>query len=322
VDWETATRIVFKLAQNASRRVEGYIKLGYACNNNCLFCTAAWKKRHGDRDVQVVMDEVERIVSEDQVHRMIYSGGEPTVRSELPEILGHAKHLGVHDQNIQTNGRRLSDRNYLELLRSAGLTSCFVSIHGPDAGIHDRLTRSPGAFHQTCAGLANLDRLAMCFVTNTVIVKQNYRVLSEHVSFLAQTFPSVRKIKLTYPRLQGGAADNLSEIIAPLWEVAPFVRAAIESGMKMGVQVETESMPICLLNRKYDVVDNFSGARVNLSDLNYSDSNYYRSSGDIFYEVCDTCDVRSHCYGIDSLHHETFGEHSCFSGVSFADLAQ
>jgi MoaA/NifB/PqqE/SkfB family radical SAM enzyme len=320
MDWETATKVIFKVAQNAPKRVYGYVKLGYACNNSCLFCTAEWKKRHGDRDTRTVMDEIERIVCEDHVVTMVYSGGEPTVRPDLPEILRYAKGLGIDEQNIQTNARRLSDRVYLEDLRDAGLTSCFVSIHGPEAGVHDWLTRSPGAFDQTCAGLANLDGLGMPFVTNAVICKQNYRHLGALVTNLSRTFPSIGTIKLSYPRLQGGAADNLSQVVTPLWEVAPFVRDAIDRGIEAGVYVETEFVPICLLGKRFDRTDNFNTTRVNLSDLAFSDSNYYRPPGQIFYEACGKCDVRDQCSGIDTLHHEKFGYNSCFKPISFADL--
>jgi len=313
--------MIVRVAQNVPRAVEGYVKLGYACNNNCLFCTAEWNKCHGDRDTRAVLDEVERILSEDQVNRMVYSGGEPTVRRDLPDILGHVKCLGTEWQHIQTNGRRLGEQGYLQSLRDAGLTSCLVSIHGPGPAIHDWLTRSTGAFEQTCEGLHNLHRSGMRFFTNTVMCKQNYHLLGEMVSFLAQTFPSIAKIKLCYPRLQGGAADNLSQIIAPMWEVAPFVQAAIDKGIELGVDVETEFMPICLLGTRYDRVDNFYATRVNLSDLHWSDADYVRPPGDIFYEVCDTCDVRNHCLGIDTLHHEAFGENPSFKPVSFADMA-
>jgi MoaA/NifB/PqqE/SkfB family radical SAM enzyme len=244
------------------------------------------------------------------------------VRNDLAEILRRAKRLGIDHQHIQTNGRRLGEPGHLEVLRDAGLTSCLVSIHGPEPRIHDWLTRSNGAFAQTCAGLGNLDRLKIPFSTNTVICKQNYRLLREVVTLIGGTFPSVSKIKLCYPRLQGGAADNLSEVIAPLWEVAPFVRAAIDTGMEMGIEVETEFVPICLLGTRYDRVDNFYTAHVNLSDLHYTDSQYYRPPGGVFYEVCGTCDVRHRCRGIDTLHHEAFGENSCFAPVSFSDLAQ
>jgi len=322
MDWETVTKLIFKVAQTASRRVQGYVKLGYACNNSCLFCTASWKKKHGDRDTRTVMDEVARIVREDRVCTMIYSGGEPTIRPDLPEILRHTKTLGIDHQNIQTNARRLSDTAYLEDLRDSGLTSCFVSIHGPEAGVHDWLTRSPGAFEQTCLGLANLDRLGMPFATNTVICNQNYHLLGELVAFLGETFPSVLHIKLSYPRLQGGAADNLFRIVAPVWEVARFVREAIDKGKEIGVPVETEFVPICLLGARYQSADIFYNARVNLSDLAFSDPNYSRPRGAVFYDVCGQCEVVKHCCGLDRLHHEEFGENSSFRPVSFAELAQ
>ncbi|HMK34543.1 MAG TPA: radical SAM protein [Desulfomonilaceae bacterium] len=321
MDWVAATKIIFRVAQNLHRGVDGTVKLGHACNNHCLFCAAEWNKRHGDRDTAAVLGEVERILSEDKIDRMVYTGGEPTIRRDLPEILRHVKKLGFDVQHIQTNGRRLGDQSYLESLRDAGLTSCFVSIHGPQPSIHDELTRSTGAFGQTCQGLANLHRLGMRFFTNTVICKQNYRLLSEIVSFIARTFPSVVQIKLTYPRLQGGAADNLSQGIAPVWDVAPFVRAAIDKAAALGANIETEFMPLCLLGPTCDRADNFYRTRVHLSDIHWTDPDYVRPLGKIFYEACEPCDLRNQCFGIDTLHHEAFGENPCFKPVSFADLA-
>jgi len=158
-------------------------------------------------------------------------------------------------------------------------------------------------------------------VDDYVICKQNYTLLSEMVSFLRRTFPSICAIRLSYPRLQGGAADNVSRIVAPVWEVAPFVREAINRGVEIDVHVETEFIPICLLGTRYDNADVLCKARHNLSDLTYSDSNYYRRPGAVFYDVCGECDVLNHCCGLDTLHHEVFGESSCFRAVSFAGPA-
>ncbi len=321
MDWDEAAKMIWKVAHTISTRGEGHVKLGYACNNKCLFCTAAWKKPYGDRDTQTIMNEVKRIIFEDGVFRIVYSGGDPTVRNDLPEILRHAKRMGIQNQNIQTNGRRLGDRRYLEALRDAGLTSCFVSIHGPEPGIHEWLTQAPGSFDQTYAGLVNLDRLGMKFTTNTVVCKQNYRSLSQLVTLLGSEFGSVRRVKLSYPRLQGGAYDNLSEIIAPLWEVAPFIREAIDRGNEIGVHVLTEFVPACLNGTSYDRADDFNLPRISLSDLAYSDSNWCRPRGQVFYEFCDKCDLLNVCFGIEARHHEAFGEHPCFTPVSFAESA-
>ena len=69
MNWESAIKIRRMAAQNALRARYGYVKVGYSCNNDCLFCTASWKKRHGDRATQTILEEVERIVSQDRVEQ-------------------------------------------------------------------------------------------------------------------------------------------------------------------------------------------------------------------------------------------------------------
>ena len=307
------------VAQNALRSKDADIKVGYACNNDCLFCTASWKKDLGDRDTQTILEEVERILSQDRVERIVYSGGEATFREDLAEVLHHAKALGIAQQEIQTNGRRLHNMRYFETLHEAGLTSCFISIHGADAPTHDGLTRRPGSFQETSAGLTNVDRLGIMFTTNTVVCRQNYRSLGSLIRFLGSSFSSIRKAKLSYPELQGGAADNLSQVVAPLWEVAPYIREAIEIGVEEGVYVVTESVPACLLGIRYRRADELiSPPVISMSDLAFIDSSWRPPDDGIFYEACKECDLRKFCCGVHLLHHEEFGEHACFTPISLA----
>ena len=204
------------------------------------FAPREWKKELGARDTQTLLDEVERVVTLDGVKRIVYSGGEPTFREDLAEIMRHAQKLGVPQQEIQTNGRKLGNKGYLDTLHKVGLNSCFVSIHGVDALTHDALTQRPGSFSQVCAGLTNIDHLGLLFATNTVVCEQNYRSLGSVVRFIASSFSSVAQVKLSYTKLQGGAADNLSHIVVPLSEAAPYFREAIEIGNEMDVNVVTE----------------------------------------------------------------------------------
>jgi len=323
MDWKTAIKVIAAVADSAELSKAGYIKVGYSCNNHCLFCTAEWKKYHEDRSTFAVIEEIERIVSEDKPGTIVYSGGEPTVRRDLPYIVEHARNLGVEHQVIQTNARRLADRAYLSALCEAGVTSFFVSIHGPDPEIHDHLTRASGGFSETCSGLTNLERRGASFSTNTVICQQNYRRLNELVAFLATSFPSITQAKLSYPNLQGGAADNLSDVVAPLWEVAPFVLAAIQRGDEAGIYVTTEFVPICLLGASCERASEFSVQPYNVSDLAFKISRFdhrLQAKENVFYPVCSECDVRMYCCGIHVCHHQAFGENPCFAPVSFAEL--
>lgn len=316
--WESAIKLRRLAAQNAQRAKYGYIKLGYSCNNNCLFCTASWKKKHGDRQTRTVLDEVERIIRQDQVNKLVYSGGEPTVRNDLFKILSHAKRLGVADQDIQTNGRKLQHEDYIVGLRTAGLTSCFISLHGHDADTHDFLTQTPGSFAETCRGLYNTNRSGITFATNTVVTKQNYHSLESLVRFLGGSFPSISMVKLSYPNLQGGAADNLSGIVAPLWEVAPYIISAIKIGIDIGIRVMTEFMPFCFHGDYYSRADYFNTPRLSLSDVNIVESDWQDPRDAVFYSACSKCDLLNLCCGIHPLHHKTFGEHSCFTAVSLS----
>jgi MoaA/NifB/PqqE/SkfB family radical SAM enzyme len=319
MSWESAMTIRRINARNASKPKYADIKVGYNCNNNCLFCTAEWKKELGARDTQTLLDEVERVVSQDGVERIVYSGGEPTFREDLVEIMRHAQKLGVPQQEIQSNGRRLGNRDYLDTLHDAGLNSCFISIHGVDALTHDALTQRPGSFRQVCAGLTNIDRLGLLFATNTVACRQNYRSLGSVVRFIASSFSSVAQIKLSYTKLQGGAADNLSHIVVPLPEAAPYFREAIEIGNEMDVNVVTEFVPACLLGKRYGNADELNSPPViSLSDLNLVDSNWIRYSEGMYYWTCKECDLRQICCGIHPLHHENFGEPSCLAPISLA----
>ena len=66
------------------------------------------------------------------------SGGEPTAREDLPEVIAAACKAGFTFVQLNTNGLRLAgERDYAERLRSAGLASVFLQFDG----VHDETYR-------------------------------------------------------------------------------------------------------------------------------------------------------------------------------------
>lgn len=199
------------------------------------------------------------------------------------------------------------------------MSVCFVSLHGADAPTHDSLTQRPGSFQEACAGLANVDRLGIDFATDTVVCRQNYRNLGDVVRLVASAFPSVLKVKLSYTKLQGGAADHLSRVVVPLWETAPYIREAIEIGIEMDVEVVTEFVPACMLGVRYPSADELAfPTAIGISDLTFTDANWLRQREGMYYKACKECDLRQFCCGVHPLHHERFGEPSCLTPISLA----
>jgi uncharacterized radical SAM superfamily Fe-S cluster-containing enzyme len=59
------------------------------------------------------------------------SGGEPTLRDDLPDIIKYAHDAGIHHVEVNTNGVRIAkDRTYLRKLLAADLSSFYLQFDG------------------------------------------------------------------------------------------------------------------------------------------------------------------------------------------------
>jgi uncharacterized radical SAM superfamily Fe-S cluster-containing enzyme len=68
------------------------------------------------------------------------SGGEPTLRDDLPELVGMGRAAGFDFIQVNTNGLRLGrERAYVKALKQAGLASVFLQFDGMDDHIYRRL---------------------------------------------------------------------------------------------------------------------------------------------------------------------------------------
>ncbi len=72
------------------------------------------------------------------------SGGEPTMRDDLPAIVARGRDLGFGFIQINSNGMRLGrDRGYVKALKQAGLASVFLQFDGTEDQIYKRLRGRP-----------------------------------------------------------------------------------------------------------------------------------------------------------------------------------
>jgi MoaA/NifB/PqqE/SkfB family radical SAM enzyme len=322
-DWGMAAKVVAKSIRNSTLSTSGYLKVGYSCDNNCAFCTVEWQKNMGDRSYKEIIQEIDRLVNEYAIKILHYSGGEPTLHKDLPRIIEYARRKGISQQVLQTNGRRLRDRGYLKNLIDGGITSFFVSFHGANANEHNAAVNHDLAFQQSCMGLSNLVYCGAKFSTNTVITRLNKKSLAKIIQFLCREFATISKAKLSYPNLQGGAADNLKTIIIPLWDCIYGVKKAIKTGIENGIFVDTESIPICLLDDLADHACEFLQNIYYISDLQYRKANWTisnRAKGFVFYGECTACDQRKNCCGIHPLHHKRFGHRKVFNPIRFDEI--
>jgi len=155
------------------------LKLTWRCNLACGMCE--WKQDHSTlltaELAACTLDELAAI----GCRKIHFSGGEPTLRPDLPDLIAHAHHRGLR-VTLTTNGT-LVTRELARQLVKAGLNSVCVSIDSPIRSVHDRIRGVEGAFKQTIAGVRALRYTAerrnrrLPIQINTVVCRDNYDTL-------------------------------------------------------------------------------------------------------------------------------------------------
>ncbi len=224
------------------------IKLGYTCNNHCVHCVIADQRDRAkvmrgsvDRSSGEFLREIEA-AREQGLSDVVFTGGEPTIRRDLPTLMKRARQLGFR-LHVQTNGRMFSYRPFAERLAPFGATYV-IAVHGPDAETHDRVTESKNSFDQTIDGIRNLTELGQGVVGKMVLSKLNFATLSETVGLLVSL--GVPLANVAFPHALGYARQRFDEVIPRYRDVAPHVHQAIE---RHGEEIELyfEAMPLCLM---------------------------------------------------------------------------
>jgi radical SAM protein with 4Fe4S-binding SPASM domain len=155
------------------------------------------------------------------IPHIIFTGGEPTLREDLPELIAHAEHNG-QITGLNTNARRLSDAHYVDGLVAAGLDHVQITVESSEAEVHDRMVRAKGAFPQTVKGLKNVLASPLYVMTNTTMLRTNVNTIPATLDFLAETgVPTVGLNALIYSGRGSVVGTGLPESeLTPLLEVA------------------------------------------------------------------------------------------------------
>jgi len=171
----------FKTIPSAPYRMD--LALTYRCNNDCAHCYNARERNFGEMSTDQWKEAIHKIHSLGIPH-VVFTGGEPTLREDLPELIRFAAELGLVT-GVNSNARRLRDPNYAKLLADSGLDHIQITVESSDPGIHDRMVRAK-AFDQTIAGVRNALDTKLFVMTNTTMLQDNLQTIPATLEFLAE----------------------------------------------------------------------------------------------------------------------------------------
>lgn len=290
------------------------ILLNYNCNAKCLFCSQDfdWRKEPNDLAFEKAVEHM-YLAYKNGYRRLGFTGGEPTIRRELPNLIALARKIGYGYVRIQTNGVRIADYDYVKTLADAGLTFVKYSIHGHTAELHDKLVGIPGAFDKCLKSIENLQKLNVGIGVNIVLNEWNYRHLVEFYELFLLKLQLSNHVIIA-PLYEGNMTLNDvkgAKIGARITEMAPYIRQAYEVFSKINYP-----KPPLLLHFTPCVMPGYEQQMLGWSAFNTMvvspkgekrDLDMTATAHTVKTEDCKKCVYNDRCIGFDSSYARVFG---------------
>ena len=109
------------------------IEVTQRCNLGCPICFASsgGEQTADDPDLTTIDGWYEMLMEKGGSFNIQLSGGEPTMRDDLPEIICLGKEKGFSFFQLNTNGLRIANEiGYIEKLKESGLSTVFLQFDG------------------------------------------------------------------------------------------------------------------------------------------------------------------------------------------------
>lgn len=143
----------------------------WMCPLHCKGCYAAKQagmvieKALGTQEWKTIIDKCRAA----GIPQLTFTGGEPTQREDLVELIWHAK---WHITRLNTNGINLT-AEYCRALFDAELDGVQVTLYSNTHTIHDELVGKLGAWIQTIQGIQNAIKAGLSVSVNTPLMRLN-----------------------------------------------------------------------------------------------------------------------------------------------------
>lgn len=279
------------------------------CTNHCRFCTTDPIGRKAETVPLEDCDTFLRAHIGRGYESVCVIGGEPTVYEPLIDLLRLIREYGYPSVLMFTNARRLADAAYAARLVDLGVSTFVISIHGPDATVHDGLTTVRGSFEQAMQGIRNVKRLGQSVQSATVCVQQNYQALRATAGILSEAGVDIVNLAGLCPA--GLAASGIRDLAVPYSDLFPFVDDAVRYCGEVGQDVVLEGFPFCAVRPHERIcVEWWRTRRERMLFYGQLIEDYddcLNSTGKRLVPPCEQCAARDACGGVYTNYDRLFG---------------
>lgn len=200
------------------------------CNLNCGVCYAAELET-----AELSTGQWKRIVQRLKhcgVSQITFTGGEPTMRDDLVELVAAAR---WYVTRLNTNGTRLTPMLVAALV-AAELDSVQVTLYSADANIHNKLVGRRGAWSLTTQGIRNAVAGGLNVSVNVPLVRDNAEEFVKTLRFihsLGVRYVSCSGVIKTGGGTQLGEGEELTRN-----ELLQVLTSATEHAASIGMEIQ------------------------------------------------------------------------------------
>jgi 7,8-dihydro-6-hydroxymethylpterin dimethyltransferase len=175
------------------------VEVTQRCELGCPVCFAESlpAAENGDPPLAALAQRLARLYAAEGAVNVQLSGGEPTTREDLPQIVEAAAAAGFTFVQLNTNGLRLaSEPGYAEALRQAGLESVFLQFDGVTDDVY-RVLRGRPLLAEKMKAVEKCAEAGLAVVlVPTVVAGLNFDQIGALVQFAATWAGAVRGLHL------------------------------------------------------------------------------------------------------------------------------
>jgi MoaA/NifB/PqqE/SkfB family radical SAM enzyme len=275
------------------------LKITEKCNEKCSFCNTRIDSPNFISNISEI-PELIRELHEKKLRTIIFTGGEPTLLKEFPEIVNFTLKLGFDLVVIETNGILLSSEKYLAKFdKNKKNPDWLLSLHSHVEAINDTLSGTKGFFSRKVRAIQNLISSGHSMRISFVINSLNYKMIEDFVAFI-NTLPSPHPaILFSLVSPTGSAAINRT-IIPSIPEVLPCLLKGLKKAKSLGIRAvipERCGIPPCML-KEYSSFHEIAAEKKRMKSafekwqLNPEDSDREK------FEICASCEYDQWCTGV------------------------
>jgi len=196
------------------------INVTLRCNQRCPYCFAdaggdPLRAGDGEPSLSEISQWLDRLIElgEERKFNIQLSGGEPTVRPDLPEIVRLCADKGFEYIQLNTNGRRLSESAaYAKTLKNAGLSTVFLQFDGTDDAVYKRLRGEP-LFAVKQAAVANCAAAGLpVTLVPTILKGVNLSSVGDIIGFMLDNLHVVKGVHFQPASFFGRRPDERNEV--------------------------------------------------------------------------------------------------------------